>query len=194
MDAVRNPATGVATLLIKAIPGPDAAEVLASLGYSTRPVVPAPVPRIAPQVLKATAEKRFSLHLAYPAWGIDTAAAQDGYRDTVSDEELERGAWNFLKNGGQIGLYHEAGQGGPGVGSCVESYIWRGPPWSLSAMDGSAQVIKAGDWMIGIQWASDDAWDAIKSGRLRGVSMMGYAEREALRPATAQRIRERRAR
>lgn len=193
VDAVRNPATGVATLLLKAIPGPRSAEdALEAMGYSTRPHRAGVVPRITPRVLKANAERQFSLHLAYPAWGVDTATALDGMRDTISPDELELGAWQFLKNGGQIGMFHEDGHAGPDVGRCVESYIWRAPPWKLTATDGSEQVIKAGDWMIGVQWESPAAWSAIKSGRCKGVSIQGDAIRRALTPAAIQGIRERR--
>lgn len=192
MDAVAVPASGVPTLLIKALPAKlSARDALAAMGHSTRPFQAVPVPRIQSQVLKSKKEKRFSLHLAYPAWGVDTAKAADGFTDTISAEQLEAGAWNFLKNGAEIGLYHQDGTGGQDTGRCVESYIWRAPPWTLTATDGSRQVIKEGDWMIGIEWTSDEAWSAIKSGRLRGVSMQGYAERQALQPATAERIRER---
>jgi hypothetical protein len=192
VDAVTHPANGVPTLLIKALPAKlGAGDALEVMGRRSRPLQ-AVVPRIQSRVLKAGDEKRFSLHLAYPAWGIDVCQAQDGFKDTISAEQLEAGAWNFLKNGAQIGLYHADGTAGPGTGRCVESYIWRAPPWTITATDGSEQVIKAGDWMIGIQWADDGAWQAIKSGRLRGVSMMGDAVRQALSPETARRIRERR--
>jgi hypothetical protein len=43
---------------------------------------------------------------------------------------------------------------------------------------GQPQAVSPGDWVMGIVW-SPEAWSAIKSGQLTGVSLQGAARKEA---------------
>ena len=74
---------------------------------------------------------------------------------------------------------------------CVESFVWRAPPWALKAADGSQWTVNEGDWLIGIRW-SPQAWELLKTGKVHGVSMQGYAERRAASPEGLARVRARR--
>jgi hypothetical protein len=130
-------------------------------------------------VVKANDETRYTLTVAYPADSPDAAVARDGFQDFASKEAVEKAAWAFMRNGGEIGAWHEDGTGG--TGQLVESYIWRGPDWPIEAADGTTQVVKAGDWLIGTIW-TPEAWTAIKSGEATGVSMQGGATRRVPTP------------
>lgn len=140
-------------------------------------------------VVKAEDERKYTLAVAYPADSPDVAKARDGFQDFADAETVEKAAWTYMRNsianGGEIGAFHADGTEGDGF--LVESYIYRGPDWVVKAADGSEQVIKAGDWLIGTIW-SDAAWADIKKGESTGVSMQGRAAREAASPADVARV------
>jgi len=125
-------------------------------------------------VVKSADEQRYTLTVAYPANKPDVSVAADGHRDFASAAAVETAAWNYLRKSPKIGLWHRGGT--DGAGDVVESYIWRGPDWHIEAADGSEQVVKAGDWLLGIQW-NEETWPLVKSGRIGGVSPQGRAKR-----------------
>lgn len=108
-------------------------------------------------------EKRFTLGVAYPAREVDA------HGEFASEDEVEKAAWGYLARGGKIGLHHADGT--EGSGQVVESYIWRGQSWER---DG--QVVGKGDWLVGAVWG-EEAWQLIKSGRVTGFSIQGFAAR-----------------
>lgn len=129
---------------------------------------------VAVNVIKAQDERRYTLGLAYPAMRVDKNVAQDGHRDFVSAEALEKTAWEFLKSG-SVNMFHQSGT--EDHAEIVESYIYRGPDWSFtSPVDGNEYVVKAGDWMLGAVW-DDVGWQAVKAGLVNGWSPEGGARR-----------------
>lgn len=129
---------------------------------------------VAGVVVKSTEEQRYTLTVAYPANKPDVGVAQDGFRDYASPDAVEKAAWTYLRKSPNVGLWHENGT--DGAGEVVESYIYRGPDWKIGAADGSTQVIKAGDWLMGIIWG-EDTWPLVKQGLIGGVSPQGRARR-----------------
>lgn len=143
----------------------------------------ADVPDVAFEVFKSAEEAQYTLGVAYPANRPDVSVAQDGHIDVVSPAVLERAAWNFMKNGGAIGLDHAKGTAGRGT--VVESYIYRGPDWKQS----NGYVVKNGDWLLGVIW-DDESWRDIKAGRKRGLSPQGAAQRRIPSPETLASLRK----
>jgi len=137
-------------------------------------------------VEKSSDEQRYTLTVAYPANKPDVAIAQDGFRDFASSEAVEKAAWTYLRKSPSVGLYHADGT--DGSGEVCESYIYRGPDWSVAAADGSQQVIKAGDWLLGIIW-DEQTWPLIKSGKIGGVSPQGRAKRRMPDAAAVANLR-----
>ena len=129
---------------------------------------------IAARLVKSAPERRYTLHCAYPAMKADVVTAADGYKDFASPEAVENAAWSFLTKSPKIGLWHKNGT--EGAGRVVESYIHRAGDWTITAADGSTQVIKTGDWLVGVQW-EPSTWEMSKDGRIRGVSLQGSATR-----------------
>lgn len=129
---------------------------------------------VAGAVLKTEDERRYTLTVAYPANKADASVAADGYRDFAGPQAVEDACWAYTTKSRQVGLWHEDGT--DGAGDVVESYIYRGPDWTVEAADGSEQVIKAGDWLLGIRW-SEQTWPLVKQGLIGGVSMQGTASR-----------------
>ena len=145
---------------------------------------------VAGVLLKSVDERKYTLTMGYPANTLDAAVARDGHLDFASETEVEKAAWGFMQNP-QVGLRHQDGT--EGAGQIVESYIYRGPDWPVEAANGSTQVIKSGDWLIGTIW-SDGAWDEIKSGRIAGTSMQGTAARRSPSPADVAKVLSKRGR
>jgi putative serine protease XkdF len=137
-------------------------------------------------VVKADDERRYTLTVAYPADSADIGRARDGFQDFASKDAVENAAWSYMEKARNVGLMHA--EGTDGAGTVVESYVYRGPDWPLEAADGTGQVIKAGDWLIGIRWG-EDAWNMIKSGEIGGVSMQGAAVRRTPSPADVARVK-----
>lgn len=137
-------------------------------------------------VVKSEEEQRYTLTVAYPANKPDVATAQDGFRDFASPSAVEKAAWSYLRKSPHVGLWHS--EGTDGSGEVCESYIYRGPDWVVKAADGSQQMIKAGDWLMGIIW-SEDSWALVKQGLVGGVSPQGRAKRRMPDPAAVATLR-----
>lgn len=121
--------------------------------------------------------QRYLLAVAYQA-GKDERIAKglDGHRDYFTDAELEKAAWSLLQQGHvpEVGLFHADGT--VGHAQIVESYVYRGPDWTLTAVDGSTQVIKSGTWLTGLL-CDEVAWRMYETGQVSGVSLQGGARR-----------------
>lgn len=141
---------------------------------------------VAGLLVKSEDERRFTLHVAYPANRADKSRAADGYRDFSGTDATEDAAWSYLLKHRQVGVFHQDGT--EGSGDVAESYIYRGPPWVIKAADGSECTILEGDWLIGIRW-SEDVWPLVKSGRIKGVSMQGSATRRKPSPEALAALR-----
>lgn len=146
----------------------------------------APAGGLAGVVVKSTEEQRYTLTVAYPANKPDVAVAQDGFRDFADALAVEKAAWSYLRTSPNIGLWHENGT--DGAGEVCESYIYRGPDWLIKASDGSEQLIKAGDWLMGIIW-SEASWPLVKQGLIGGVSPQGRAKRRMPDAAAVANLR-----
>ena len=120
-------------------------------------------------------EQRYVLGIAYQA-GPDPRIkkGQDGSRDFFSEVELEMAAFNFLRNGPVVGMFHADGT--QGAATVVESYIYRGPDWPVPGPNGDVTVVKKGDWLVGAI-LSPEAWALHKRGLVTGWSPQGVARR-----------------
>jgi hypothetical protein len=151
---------------------------------------------IATRVLKSEPERRYTLNVIYPADKADIGRALDGHRDFASKAVVEDAAWNYMRNHRRVGAFHLPGQAeaagatlkADGAASVVESYIYRGPDWTIKAADGSEVVIKAGDWLGGFIWSEED-WKLIQDGKIGGVSVEGGAKRRKPSPDAAANLR-----
>jgi Putative phage serine protease XkdF len=128
---------------------------------------------VAGTLIKAEEERRYTLVVAYPASKPDANIAADGFRDFAGHDAVEKAAWSYMLKSRQVGLWHQDDT--EGAGNVVESYVYRGPNWTIKSGD-AEYTVQAGDWLMGIQW-SEDTWPLVKSGRIGGVSMQGSAIR-----------------
>lgn len=114
------------------------------------------------------APKRFVLGVAYPV------AKVDGHGEFMTADEIERTAWDYARNYRRIGFFHADGT--EGHADLVESYIYRGPDWVTTDIDGMEQVIKAGDWVMG-GILDEPGFDLVRSRKADGWSVDGDARR-----------------
>lgn len=135
-------------------------------------------------LIKSDDEQRYTLGVAFaPHRPTDIVhKGADGKRDIIRSRAIEDAAWNFIRKGAKIGLWHADGT--EGHGQVVESYVYRGPDWTITASDGSTQVVKAGTWLCGATW-DVPAWALIQSGALNGYSPDGRALRQPAHLATS---------
>jgi len=171
---------------------PDVATVVANivhtLGAHTHDPMSKEKRDIVPgAVLKADDAKRYLLTVAYPAYK-DAAVGADGFRDAASEEVVERAAWNFMRKGARVGMWHK--RGFDKAAQVVENYIWRGEPWAIKAADGTEQVVMPGDWLVGMV-LSEPTWALYKAQVIGGVSVQGGAKRRVPTPDTLERVRSR---
>lgn len=123
-------------------------------------------------VKAAQRDRRYVLGVAYPADALDL------HGEYMTADTVEATAWEYLQDGGrQVGLYHSDGT--MGHGQVVESYIHRGPDWQTVDASGTAQVVKAGDWLLGVIF-DDQTWPLVKSGRITGWSIDGTGRRRTV--------------
>ena len=123
--------------------------------------------------------------MAYPALRPDVAKAVDGFRDAISPDALEETAWEWMRKSRRIGLLHGDlfGRGsGEGHAEPVESYIYRGPDWTITGANGQQQLVKAGDWLLGLVYDAE-TWPLVKAGLIDGLSPQGSARRRRPSPA-----------
>lgn len=112
--------------------------------------------------------RRYVQGIAYPA------LRKDGHGEWMSPETVEATAWEFMRSGRQIGFFH-AGQT-VGHGDVVESFIHRGPSYTVTAPDGTEVSINTGDWVLGVIF-DEQAWQLIERGDVDGWSIDGSGRR-----------------
>jgi hypothetical protein len=123
-------------------------------------------------------EDRFVLGIAFKAGRQpNTKRGADRKRDFAEAEVIEKAAWQYLREGREIGIEHIDGT--LGHAEVVESYIHRGPDWITKSVTGQEVTVSEGDWLIGMI-LDPPAWELRKSGHLNGFSVQGRVKR---RPA-----------
>lgn len=126
-------------------------------------------------VAKAAPAQRYLLGVAYPAGPRPCIRkGEDGGRDFIAPDTLEKAAWNFVAKGAKVGLQHIDGTEAAGHATVVESYVYRGPDWQVTDTAGNVQVVKAGDWLVGMV-LSPAAWQLHLRGLIDGFSPQGTA-------------------
>lgn len=128
--------------------------------------------------------QRYTLGVAYPHSEIDS------HGDFTDSDELEQAAWNFMRNvvaKGAEGVGTDHADGTDGAATVVESYIYRGPEWTIEVGDDETVIVKDGDWMVGAIW-TPEAWERVEKGDdITGWSIQGLAfvDEDADLPETA---------
>ena len=99
----------------------------------------------------------------------------DSQGDIVSLEEIEKASWGFLADynrGTALGWKHrEFDHEIQLVANWIQPNDWELP-------DG--RIVKAGTWCVGKRYLNDDDWEAVKTGKVNGFSLGGWARGQKL--------------
>jgi hypothetical protein len=116
--------------------------------------------------------------VAYPANRVD------GHDEFMTTDNVRKSMWTFMDQtmGQQIGLHHADGTVGHGMVRACYQWPEGAPDWVTTAADGSTQVVKSGDWVLGVEFDAE-TWPRIRRGEFNGWSIQGMgARRESEAP------------
>ena len=116
------------------------------------------------KIYKAEGDERYVLGVVLEPDEVDSQ------QDTIAAEDIRRAAHGFMQDYGNIGLQHQTFVNGKI--KILESYI---APASFNV---GGQHVKAGTWLLALRVLDDSIWDAIKDGRLTGLSIGGTGIRK----------------
>lgn len=120
------------------------------------------------RVLKASASVRGELR--YVLGVVLAPEVFDAQNDIVSVDEIRKTAWDWLRHFRNLGLQHKGLINGKV--HVVESFL---APVDIQI---GGETITRGTWMIGVHVDDDELWADVKSGKLTGFSMGGFARKE----------------
>jgi hypothetical protein len=102
----------------------------------------------------------------------------------MTADSVWKSAETYMADGAQqVGFHHADGT--VGHAKVIHSYVWPdgAPDWETAGADGQPQVIKSGDWLIGVLFDAE-TWPLIKTGKVNGWSIQGMgARRESEAPS-----------
>lgn len=100
----------------------------------------------------------------------------DHQRDSIAPEELEKAAYDYVRNSRVGGIMHQrVGKSAPKqVGTLIESMVFT--PEKLEVMGLSKSAVPTG-WWTGFKVMDDDIWEGVKKGKWAGFSVHGVGKR-----------------
>lgn len=102
----------------------------------------------------------------------------DSEGEVLTAKKIEETAYEFLEKFRHVDVEHTL----KGVGRPVSSDLLRFE--ETYNVDGEELVLPQGTWMLGVRVEDDETWAAVKSGQMRGFSIMGVP-RDKLEQAMA---------
>lgn len=106
----------------------------------------------------------------------------DSQGDVATADEIEKAAYNFLKNLRNRNIDKQHNQ------VADEGYV--GESWITKENDSLFPDDPVGSWAVGIKITNEKTKEGIRKGELSGLSMAGYALREDVSKSLWQSIRE----
>lgn len=132
---------------------------------------------------KATvADKQYTFGVLYKATNKPADPELDAHREFVEADQLQAGQWEYAKTGDRRIYLQHGVMGVVPIGEWVDLVSW---PWEVEAEftlpDGSPRksVIPANSVWMGTLW-NETGWRLVKTGRIRGFSMGGFARRHVV--------------
>lgn len=124
--------------------------------------------------LRKSADKQMVFGWASVAADKDGTPVIDAEGDTISIEELEAAAYEYMVYSRDAGEQHERTWG---IGRAIESLVFT--PEKLAAMDIPAGTVPYG-WWIGLHIEDSEVWEKLKDGDYLMFSIGGSAQREVV--------------
>ncbi len=123
------------------------------------------------EITKADSEKQVVYGVAYPLYPL---GGKDSQNDRASADEIEKMAWNFMKNSRMYDLQHkEVISNDKAV--VVESYI---APIDFTMGN---KTISKGSWVVATHVLDMELWNLVKSGQVGSYSIRGFGKRTPIK-------------
>jgi len=123
-------------------------------------------------IAKIDEDRRLVFGWASVAVKKDGQRVIDSQGDLIAPEDLEDAAYSFVLHMGDANEMHER----EAIGRPVESLVVT--PEKLEKMGLPPDALPLG-WWLGFHIGNDEAWNRVKKGELRALSIEGAAERVA---------------
>lgn len=121
------------------------------------------------KIEKLNQDRQIAFGFCLFATDADGNVVVDLQGDTVTPEELESIAYNYVKNHRDVGQLHMTS----GEGCVVESFVTTPDKFKAMGLDVKAPIA----WWVGLYIEDPEVWSKVKSGEYRAFSIEGEAER-----------------
>lgn len=114
------------------------------------------------RIIKADAEHHFITGIVYEP------NTEDAHGNFMTEEEITKAAYWYAKNGNQVDLQHdfEALESA----DVVESWV------AKADFKIGDETVKKGTWLMTVEVADEDVWNAVQKGEITGFSMGGVGK------------------
>lgn len=114
------------------------------------------------RIIKADAEHHFITGIVYEP------NTEDAHGNFMTEEEITKAAYWYAKNGNQVDLQHdfEALESA----DVVESWV------AKADFNIGDETVKKGTWLMTVEVADEDVWNAVQKGEITGFSMGGVGK------------------
>lgn len=128
------------------------------------------------EITKKDDEQRLAFGWLYVSKRVDGSQVVDHSGEVISPETLEKAAYGFVLDARTGGLMHRRDEHGQprAVARLVESVVFT--PEKRKAMGVQDGILPDGLW-VGFKVDDDEAWEGIKSGKFKMLSLGGKAIR-----------------
>ena len=121
-------------------------------------------------ITKTNNDRQIAFGFAMFSRTADGKEVVDLQGDSITPEELETLAYEYVKNGRDVGQLHETS----GEGCVVESMVFTEDKLSIIGIPPKTVPIA---WWVGLYIADPSVWALVKNGTYKAFSIEGTAER-----------------
>ena len=145
------------------------------------------------------AEERYALGIVLEPNDPEAGLDPDAQKDVYSAEDIRKAAHFYMATGGRIKLMHREFVDSHAI--ILESYIApvsfimnqttgeaeaASDDFDRSKLKSDERFVKKGTWLLALRFDSV-LWPDVRSGKLKGLSVGGFAQREPLKDSEAKR-------
>ena len=130
-------------------------------------------------VIQKAVEQQYTFGVCYKATNVVRDPELDAHDEFIMADELQKGQWGYVQTGDRRIYLQHGDLGIVPVGEWVDIVAW---PWEVTAKltlpNGVSKesTIPANSVWMGVLW-NEVGWKLVKTGKIRGLSMGGFAHR-----------------
>lgn len=128
-------------------------------------------------VVEKAADKRYTFGVVYQASNSADVPELDTHGEFALPDDLQAAQWDYVRKGNR-NIYLQHGEASTVIGEIVDIVTW---PYEVEANftikdKVEKRIIPANSVWVGVVW-TEEAWPLVKSGKISGLSMGGWARR-----------------